>query len=444
MTKKAKNFTFTEISPDETFNLDQKNKSKDVEAKEAQVKIDNLASGKGADEEVLRLDIDAVDLIKLEKIATASQEKVTKSKSAYLLAYQKLNSSFSFGHFVPIREKQTFYELISVMLESGIPILKAIKVYADQTTHAYFKKVCQAIAYQLEKGQKFSEALGEYRNVFTESEQGVIEASEATGRLADSLKRLGVEVEKAATLKAKLKGALIYPAVVLVFVLITLFVLLRFVIPQISQLFLDTGLELPLLTRVVIAASQFLVNNGFLVLLLVFGFVLANLGLYKVRKVRYYYHYFFLHLPTFGQFQKDYAQASFARSLANLIASGVGIVASIEITAKTIGNLVYQDRIKLLAKDVSNGIGIGDSLEHSPYFSDMLVSMITVGEQTAQIDTIAAKLANYYTEKVNNSAENLTKLLQPLIIGVVGGIVGLIVLAIMLPLSQIIGNIGSL
>jgi len=127
-----------------------------------------------------------------------------------------------------------------------------------------------------------------------------------------------------------------------------------------------------------------------------------------------------------------------------LISSGVGIVQSLEITAKSVNNLVYRRKIELLAKDVTNGISMGDSLANSPYFSNMLVHMITVGEQTAQIDNIALKLANYYTEKVYDTADNFAKLLQPLIIGVVGGIVGVIVLAIMLPMSDILGSIESL
>ncbi|PIQ79745.1 hypothetical protein COV81_00945 [Candidatus Peregrinibacteria bacterium CG11_big_fil_rev_8_21_14_0_20_41_10] len=434
MSKQAKGFSLADTEEMQAFNLDA------TPQPDAKAEIEKLAD----EEQVIHLDIDDIDLVKIQSEVKKIDKASAKGKAKYGAAYKDLHKAFSFGHHVPIREKQTFYELTSVMIEAGIPILKTIKVYADQTTHKYFQKVCRAISWQIENGEKFSDALAEYPKIFDEAERGTIAAAEATGRLVEAFRRLAIEVQKSSLLRSKVRGALIYPVTVMAFVVVTVFILMRYVVPQISQLFLQANLELPAITRAVVGTSEFFVQYGVLVLVGIVAVIITNYLLYRVENIRYYYHLIELKIPIFNTFLKDYTQAAFARSLANLISSGVGIVQSLEITAKSVNNLVYRRKIELLAKDVTNGISMGDSLANSPYFSNMLVHMITVGEQTAQIDNIALKLANYYTEKVYDTADNFAKLLQPLIIGVVGGIVGVIVLAIMLPMSDILGSIESL
>lgn len=433
MTKKAKDFSLGDDAIN-SFNLEGSDQST-----KARENLDSLAQGEG----VIHLDIDAKEsLVKIVN-DVEKKSKANNGKAKYLAAYRKLHSSFSFKRRVPIRARQTFYELMAVMLEAGIPLVTSVKVYIDQAEHPYFKQVCEAIVYRLEKGDKLSQALADYPKIFDTSELGIIAAGEETGRLVESFKRLAAEVEKSDILRRKVRGALIYPGIVLVFVGITVFVLLRFVVPQISQLFVDAGQALPLITQIVIDTSAFVVDYSLEILALVAGVLLLNFLIYQNKKVRYQYHYLFLHIPLFKGFLKEIEQARFTRSLANLIASGVGIIRALEITAGSMGNLVYEEKIRLLSKDVANGISIGDGLSHSPYFSPMLISMVSVSEKTAQIDTIALKLANYYTTKVYNSADNLTKVIQPVIIGVVGAIVGVIVIAIMLPMTEILSAVST-
>lgn len=434
--KQAKGFGLNEIDESNAFKLGEDRES---DPQVARARIEQL-TGEG-DEETIRLDIDNVDLVKLQ--ASKPETKKKTKKSAKYLSYKKLHKVFKFKRGIAVREKQNFYELLGVMIEAGISINQALSIYLNQTNDKYFRQVCQSLTWQIEKGQSFSQSLGDFPQIFSESERGIIMAAEVSGRLVESLKRLAIDVEKQADLRRKIVGALLYPAIVMIFVIGTVFVLLNYVIPEINALFENVNSELPWITKLVINASDFVVANT---VLIISGFLLLIglcIFLYSLKPVKFFCHYIALKLPVIGEFQSNLAQAGFASSIANLVASGVRIVQAIQITANSLKNMVYRKQVRLLAKDVENGIQIGDSLKNSPYFSDMLVSMISVGERTAQLDNIAAKLDKYYTERVSYMADNLTKLLQPFVIAVVGSIVGLIVLAIMLPMSELINSIGA-
>ncbi len=442
--KSANGFGLNEINEQTTFSLDQKPDANAVARARLQVgTIDNQVANNvntSAQDDVVHLDIDNVDLVKLQ--SAKPTETLNKGQLEKFKAYKNLHGFFKIRKGINIKEKENFYELISVMLEAGISLTQALTIYKNQTTDKHMQKICQSISWQLEKGQSFSQALGDFDNIFSESEIGIISAAEVTGRLTEALKRLASDVEKQAAIRRKLVSAMIYPAIVILFVIVTLFTLLKFVVPQISGLFLESGMELPALTIFVVNTSQFVVENT---TLLVLGFVIIiglNIIAYRIPKGRYIYHYLSLKIPVIKDFQRDIAQANFSNSLSNLVSSGVQIVQALQITANSLGNLVYRRNVHLLAKDVANGIQIADSLRNSPYFSEMLISMVSVGERTAQLDSITAKLAYYYGEKVGYLADNLTKLLQPFIIAVVGLIVGIVVLAIMLPMSQLIGAAG--
>lgn len=399
-----------------------------------------------SDEDAILLDIigeEAVPLAQAQKRAVDKKLKKTKKVDLYK-AYRKLHATFSIKRKVPLKEKAIFYELVSTMLDAGIPLIQAVKVFTEQTTHKYFKKVTQAITYQIEKGQSLSQAVREYKHIFDESEAGMIEAAEATGRLSTVLARQSVEIESSIELRAKIRSAMIYPIIVFAFVILTLYGMLRFVIPQMSELFTSTNLDLPGLTKFLIAASDFVVENGLLVIAgaAVIAVAIWMFGVTPMGK--YMYHSLVLKLPVLGDFQKAINQSRFARSLSNLLGSGVSVVTAVEITSRAVRNEVYRRRINLIAKDVSQGIPIAESIQDSKYFSNLMVSMISVGERTAQIDELTQKTAEYYESKVRYMADNFAKLIQPFIILIVGSMVGIVVLSIMLPMTKLIGGIEAL
>jgi type IV pilus assembly protein PilC len=272
----------------------------------------------------------------------------------------------------------------------------------------------------------------------------MIESAEATGRLNESLERMAEDIESSMEITRKIQSALIYPVVIVVFVIGAMYGMLRFVIPQVSGLFATTGMELPAITRFLIASSDFVINNGFQVLITTIAIVAIFIVIIKTPPGRKALHSVILQLPVIGVFQKSIYQSRFARSMSNLLGAGVSVVDSAEITARSLKNVIYKKRVEMIAKDVSQGIPISESIQDSPYFSNLLVSMIAVGEKTAQIDELSAKIAVYYENKVKSTAENFAKLIQPFIIAVVGGMVGVVVLSIMLPMSELLGGIESL
>jgi type IV pilus assembly protein PilC len=415
---------------------------KDYEETKDAFVVDNVSKPL-SEEDVILLDIIDEGTMPIE-LAHTKAMKGKSTKVDLYNAYKKLHATFSIKRRVPLKEKAIFYELVATMLDAGIPLIQAVKVFTEQTTDKYFKKVTQALTYQIEKGQSLSQAVREYRHVFEESEAGMIEAAEATGRLSDVLAQQSVEIEANIELRTKIRSAMIYPVIVFVFVLLTLYGMLTFVIPQMSELFTSTGLELPTLTKFLIAASDFVVGHGVFVFAVVAIVSIATWMFSITPFGRYTFHSLILKLPVLGVFQKAINQSRFARSLSNLLGAGVSVVNAVEITSRVVTNEVYKRKILLIANDVSQGIPIAESIQDSPYFSKLLVSMISVGEKTAQIDELTRKTAEYYESKVAYMADNFAKLIQPFIILIVGGMVGVVVLSIMLPMTKLIGGIDAL
>lgn len=367
-----------------------------------------------------------------------------KNKVDLYKAYQKINSKFTFKRGVSLQEKGVFFELLGTMLSAGISVVQAVRVFSGQTKQKYFKTITQAISYQLEKGQSLSQTLQNYRFIFNESEIGMIQSGEVTGRLNEVLKRLAVEVTATVELQRKIRSALIYPAIVILFVFGALYVMLRFVVPQMSQLFASTGLELPAITQLLVTLSNYVVDHSFLVIGGFFGLIFGVYYFSQTYLGKQVFHRLYLKIPVLSDFLKYIYQSRFARSVSNLLNAGVSIVDAVNITARSVNNIVYQNKIKLIAKDVSQGITISESIQDSAYFSNLTSSMIAVGEKTAQLDELTKKVAEYYEAKTADMADNFSKLIQPFVIAIVGLVVGSIVLAIMLPMTKLIGGVDAL
>lgn len=395
-------------------------------------------------EEAIVLDIIGDDSATLAAGASQIRTKKNPDKVRFVKAYQKLHKAFSIQRKVPLDEKAVFYELMSTMIAAGVPLISAVRVYADQASNRYFKKITEAISYQLEKGQSLSEAMSEYKRIFSEAELGIVQAAEATGRLNEALLRLARQSEDALALQSKIKSALIYPVIVVIFVIGAVYAMLNFVIPQISDLFIQSGLELPFLTRFLISASDFVVNNTILIATFTTAVIFLISAFARTSPGKRIFHTLYLRLPVLKDFQRAIYQARFARSMANLLNSGVSIVQACEITARSLNNVVYQNKVRLIGKDVARGISMAESMQDSPYFANLTVSMFAVGERTAQLDELAAKTADYFEAKVSTMAGNFSKLIQPFIIAIVGAMVGVVVLSIMLPMTELLGGIEGL
>ncbi len=370
------------------------------------------------------------DQARIESLRHIKKEKLTIS------GWIKKANDFAVSlSKIKLKDKVTFFQLLSVMINAGVPIIRSLYVLADQSTNPLLKEIIKKIAFKMESGSSFSVAMGEHEKVFSESEKGMIASGEASGNLNDILKDLAHQAEKSAGIVSKVKSAMAYPIAIITIMIIALFLMLTIVVPQLTSIFTESGKELPLATRILITMSDFAKNQWPLILIafmaLVIGFVIFR----RTKTGKYVLDYALLRIPIFGSLIKKLMVSRFARLLASLLKSGVPIVKTLEIISKAIGNEVYKRRIEYAAQDVAQGIPLGENLSDSAsLFPPMVSSMILVGERTANVTEVANKIADFYEDEVDNSVSTLSKLMEPVILVVMGASVGFIVAAVMQPI----------
>ncbi|MBP9718294.1 type II secretion system F family protein [Candidatus Gracilibacteria bacterium] len=392
------------------------------------------SSSSAQDPETISLAIDegALPISMLKEV----QRKMKQAPTGINL-YRRVDAWIQSRGKPKANEMATFFRLFSIMINAGVPLIKSLDTIAEQTGNYKLKNALFDIARSIEKGSTFSESMVGFDDLFSDSQRGMIRAAEASGQLNSILKELALEVEKTAYIKAKVKGALMYPAFVITVMIAVVIAMMVMVIPGISQIFLDTGKELPMLTQYVIAVSDFFVNDYVYLILGIITLGLTTAIASKTAEGIRFFDWAILRLPIFGSIVQKSILARFCRTLGNLLRSGVAITKSLAINGKSLGNVIYQQRIALVTEDLEKGIPLGESLRDSPEFPPMMVQMISVGEQTAQLDTIVMKIAEYYEDEIDTAVASISKLLEPLIIVVLGGIVGVIVAAIMMPILQL-------
>lgn len=338
-------------------------------------------------------------------------------------------------------DKVSFFRLLATMINAGISIVKALHILSEQTENAHMKKITENVAERIESGSSFSESLLAHPKVFSEAQVGMVEAGEASGRLNQTLLQIATEAEKSSSLTSKIKSAMIYPVVVVIIMLGAAFVVMTYVMPKIKDMFESLGGELPALTQALISASDFMtsktlgISNALLVLLTA-GCLIAVFSWWKKTKTgAYIWAEIVFHIPVFGKLSKKVALARFCRGLSTMISSGISIIKALYITAASVGNTVYERRIKKIADDVKQGITMAENMkDDTKHFPTMLVGMMSVAEQTAQIDTISEKLASYYEDEANDMVKGLSSLMEPIIVVILGLGVGFLVVAVMLPI----------
>lgn len=359
--------------------------------------------------------------------------------------YKRLNERIESISPVNIRDKVAFFQLLAIMIDAGVPLVRALYVLSQQLNNARMRRIVAALAQKVESGKPLSAALQDFYGIFDDAQIGMIRAGEVSGKLNEILQQIADQVEKSAKLTSKVKGAMIYPAVILCLMGGVIFVVLGFVIPQLMELFTEANATLPKSTLFLIYASEFV--QGWYKEIIA-GFILAGGVFYLWKRTpsgKYRWHQLLLRVPLFGKLFRYVALTRFTRTLSSLIQSGVPIVKSLQINADAIGNEVYRRRIYMAAEDVSRGIPLAEHLMDSPFlFPEMVVSMISIGEQTAELDQVSKKIAEYYDGEVDQMAANMSKLMEPFILVVMGVVVGTLVMAIMQPIFGLLDVVGSL
>lgn len=335
-----------------------------------------------------------------------------------------------------------FFRLLATMVNAGLPVIKSVDILTKQEKNPVMKLLYETIRLEVKEGRNLSTTLRNYRNNFSDSECSIIESGEKTGKLNAALMQLAEQVEKVSSISKKLKGALIYPVAIIFVMFGAITVLMVLVVPKIVEIFGNKD-KLPALTRALIATSDFFVNYWWAMIIFI---VLAFIGIGFWRKTEsghYHYDGIMLRLPIFGNVIRKVILSKFARVFSNLLASGISIVESLRIISDVVGNEVYRQRFLLLREDIKKGVKIGESLEDDKLFPEMLVQMIKVGEETAKLDTIILKIADFYDEEVETVINSIQKLLEPIIIVTMAIVIGLIAVGIMQPimnLSEIVSN----
>jgi type IV pilus assembly protein PilC len=346
------------------------------------------------------------------------------------------------GLKVPPKTLAVFTRQFSVMIDAGLPLVQCLEILANQQEHKNFQKILLQVRQDVEAGSTLADAMRRHPKAFDSLYVNMIAAGEAGGILDTILERLSVYIEKSVKLRNQVRAAMIYPIAVIVIAAIVVAVILLKVIPTFAALFTSLGAELPLPTRVVIYSSNFLGRYWWAFLLVIGASVFAFRRYYATYNGRRVVDGLLLKAPVLGMILRKIAVARFCRTLATLTSSGVPILESLDITARTSGNAIVEDAILGVRKSVEGGKTIVEPLRESGVFPNMVVQMIGVGEQTGALDTMLNKIADFYEDEVDTAVAGLVKLLEPVMIFILGVVIGGIVIAMYLPMFTLINKIG--
>lgn len=360
-----------------------------------------------------------------------------------LVSVRQAPKGISFGGKprVKIRDTVIFTRQFATMINAGLPLVQSLTILAQQTENKTLKDVTKAVVYDVESGNTLADAFSKHPKAFSDLYVNMVAAGEAGGILDTILLRLATFLEKSDALIRKVKSAMIYPGVIFTVAGAAIAILLIFVIPTFQTMFASVGMDLPLPTRIVIGASQLLINYWWAILGAI-GLTIFAFNRYRATEGgRRNVDAMMLRLPVLGDLLRKSAVSRFTRTLGTLISSGVSILDGLEITAKTAGNRVVHDAVMQSRASIAGGDTIAAPLEKSKVFPPMVISMISVGEQTGGMDEMLSKIADFYDEEVDVAVGALLSLMEPIMIVVLGVIVGGMVVAMYLPIFDMMNAI---
>ena len=335
-----------------------------------------------------------------------------------------------------------FTRQLSTMIDAGLPLVQCLQILAKQQSNPTFRKVLQEIQTDVETGTTLADSMRKHPKIFDKLYTNMIEAGELGGILDTILSRLAVFKEKSMALQKKIKGAMTYPAICLGISLIILVVILVFVIPVFAKMFEDFGSSLPLPTLFVVGMSNFVKGNFIYIAIGLFLVVLLVKKIYGTEKGRLKIDMFLLHAPVVGDLIRKTSVAKFTRTLSTMLQSGVPILDALQVVAKTSGNKIIERSVFRVSDAIAEGRPIAEPLEETGVFPNMVVQMINVGESVGALDSMLEKIADFYDEEVDQAVENLTAMLEPLMMVFLGGMIGGLVVAMYLPVFKMASVVG--
>lgn len=363
-------------------------------------------------------------------LATLEGEKTKK---------RKFEIAIPFLTRVGLKEKMFFTRNLRVMIASGLPLPRSLKILSEQTKSQKFKETIRDVSEQITKGESFSQALARHSDIFSELYQNMIKVGEEAGTLEEVLKVLTEQMERENEMKSKIVGAMIYPAVIIAAMVGIGILMLIMVVPKLAETFKELNIELPPTTKLVIFLGTFLAEKWYLAILIIIVFLILLRIVLKTKFGKNLIDGLFLRLPIISAIIKKTNSASTTRTLSSLIVAGVPIVRSLEIISRSLGNIYFREAMAEAAEKVRKGEKLFEALK--PYqnlYPLLVLQMIEIGEETGETSTILSKLADFYEEEVANTTKNLTAIIEPVLMLFIGGVVGFFAISMVQPMYSML------
>jgi len=378
-----------------------------------------------------------------EMVASSREDVIAqlrrKNITATVVTEKAPKARFALRGRVRDKDIVVFTRQFATMIDAGLPLVQGLEILSSQVENKTLARTLNTVKTDVEGGSTYADALKKHPRIFSELYCNMVAAGEAGGILDTILNRLAVYIEKAMKLKRKVRGAMIYPAVVTTIAILVVAVIMIVVVPTFAKMFAQLGGTLPLPTRIVISISNFLGGiGGLMVLGLIIGFFVFVIQIRRTEKGKKAVDAILLKLPILGVILNKVAVAKFTRTLGTLVSSGVPILDGLEITAKTAGNKVVEYAVMDVRKAVSEGKTLAEPLSKAKVFPPMVTHMIAVGESTGALDAMLGKIADFYDDEVDSAVSNLTAMMEPMLMVFLGTTVGFIVISMYLPIFKLI------
>lgn len=342
-----------------------------------------------------------------------------------------------FGKSVKNKDLVLFSRQLATLVSARVPILQSLRILEEQVGGSFLAVICRDLIASVENGESLSLALSKFPNVFGNVYTSLVRSGEVSGSLDKSLTYLADQLEKDYELKGKVKGAMTYPIFVISALGIVGVLMFKFVLPKLTSVLEEQGGELPTVSKILIGFTHFFDKMWWIILLAIAGLVIGIKYIISTKSGKYYWDRMKISLPLVGEIFKKIYLARFARNLSTLVRGGIPILKAMEIVAEIVNNVIYREILLDTAKKITEGKSISEGLVNHSEFPNIVTQMVSVGEQTAQLDDILGKLASFYEKEVDTKVATLTTLLEPLIMIILGLGVGVLVAGILLPIYNI-------
>lgn len=349
--------------------------------------------------------------------------------------------TFSFGS-IPLVEKMVFTKNLSVMIGSGLALSKALNVLAEQTKNEKFKKIIKSISSDIQKGEQLGTSMSKYKSVFPDLYVNMVKVGETAGNLKEVLLSLAEQMKKDHEIISRVKGALMYPGIILTAMLGIGSLMMVIVVPSLAATFNDLGAELPATTQFVISLSDFLVNYWYIALIILIVFAYGLKLALKTESGKKIFDRILLKLPVFGNLSRELNSARFARTFTTLVDAGVPMVDALDIVSSTLTNYFFSESLKKAAKEIQKGRQLNEALkDYDGIYPPLVIQMVEVGEETGALTKVLSELAEFYEEEVDNVTKNMSTIIEPILMVFIGAAVGFFAISMITPMYSMLDSI---